>query len=299
MFSFFSKPYPRNNDFKFRLRIVLLSGIFVSVILYFIFSFQGNAAVTPQLIFDVLLFGLVTIISTAIIHLLLPAVFTDFFKEENWTVGKNLLTWLLMLTIITIGNTLLAGYLYGYPVSWKLFWNFLYYTVGVGFFVYALFVMINYNRMVKKNKSEAKVMNAEINPPQANGEAAITGMQDNHENGMINLTSENGKEEIKFLLHELLYIESADNYSKIVLKRNNKVSVSMIRSSLKRIEEQAADAGIYRCHRAFMVNLKKVISVSGNSQGYRLHINDTDETIPVSRSYGKELSEKLKELSGR
>jgi hypothetical protein len=294
MFSILNKPYPRNNNLKFRIKIVLLSGIFVSVILYFIFSFGGNSDSSHELITNVLLFGLVTIAASGIINLLLPAVFANFFKEESWTVGKNFLTLLLMLFTITTGNMLLANHIYGSSVSWKAFYTFLYYTVGVGFFVYAIISMIYYKFLVSRNESDAAVMNAEINSPRVKSLVVNPVEQSAGENGSINITSENGKEEVTLLLNELLYIESADNYSKIIFKRNNKLSTSIIRSSLKRIEEQANHLEMFRCHRAFIVNLKKVISFSGNSQGYRLHMNDTEETVPVSRSYGKELMEKLK-----
>jgi hypothetical protein len=298
MFSILNKPYPRNNDLKFRIKIVLLSGVFVSVILYFIFSFGGNSDSSHELITNVLLFGLVTIAASGIINLLLPAVFANFFKEESWTVGKNFLTLLLMLFTITAGNMLLANYIYGSSVSWKAFYTFLYYTVGVGFFVYAIISMIYYKFLVSRNESDAMVMNAEINSPWVKPLVVNPVEQSAGENGSINITSENGKEEVTLLLNELLYIESADNYSKIIFKRNNKLSTSIIRSSLKRIEEQANHCEMFRCHRAFIVNLKKVISVSGNSQGYRLHMDDTEETVPVSRSYGKELMEKLKHHTG-
>lgn len=295
MFSMLNKPYPRNNDFKFRLRIVLLSGVSVSAVLYFIFSFTGGTVASGELLFNVLLFGLVTIIAVAMVYLLLPAVFTNYFKEENWTVGKNLMTWLLMFSLITVGNMLLANYLYGSSVSLKSFISFLYYTVGVGFFVYAIISLIHYKVLIKKNTAAAELMNKEIIEPCS--ETANRAVPSSSENGPIRIVSENGKEEIIFSVDDLLYIESADNYSKIFLRKNNSTSTSIIRSSLKRVEEQTVYPGIFRCHRAYIVNLKKVASVSGNSQGYRLHIHNMEETIPVSRAYGKELHEKLKNLS--
>jgi len=297
MFSTLNKPYPHNNDLKYRVKIVLLSGVIVSAVLYFIFSFRDGTSASSGLFINVLLFGLVTIIASGIINLFLPAVFSNFFKEENWTVGKNLLTWLLLLILITAGNMLLANFLYGSSVSWKAFYTFLYYTVGVGFFVYAIISLIYYKLLVKKNVAAAELMNAEISASGLKEDPAKPEVQAVNVNGMICMVSENGKEEVKFPMEELLYIESADNYSKIMLKKNNKLSTCMIRSSLKRIEEQSAHPEIFRCHRAFIVNLKKVASVSGNSQGYRLHIHDMEETIPVSRTYGKELLEKLKTIS--
>jgi len=46
-------------------------------------------------------------------------------------------------------------------------------------------------------------------------------------------------------------------------------------------------------HRGFIVNLSKVINVSGSAQGYKLHFNTTDIKVPVSRNKSKEIKDKL------
>lgn len=235
-------------------------------------------------------------------ELVLPFLWKNFFLEENWTVGKNLFMWLLTLVVLSGGNMLLANYIYMSSISWQAFGHFLYYTLGVGFFVYAIFNVINYNRLVKRNEANAVIMNAEI----AND--SVSKSKFDHERMDHNtptkqtddafiITSENGREEVKFLMDDLLFIESADNYSKIICMYGNKLQTSIIRSSLKRVEEQVKHPFLFRCHRGYIVNIKKVISVSGNSQGYRLHLYAVNETIPVSRNSGKEFLEMLKTLS--
>jgi DNA-binding LytR/AlgR family response regulator len=49
----------------------------------------------------------------------------------------------------------------------------------------------------------------------------------------------------------------------------------------------------FRCHRAYIVNLAAVEHVSGNAQGYKLHLKDVAELIPVSRNLNSVLSSKL------
>lgn len=235
-------------------------------------------------------------------ELALPMAFQNFFIEENWTVGKNLCMWLFTLLVISTGNMLMANYIYRSSISWQAFAHFLYYTLGVGFFVYAIFNVINYNRLVKRNKADAVIMNAEIANDSVSKSKTDVAVNEpitppiQADNAVI-ITSENGREAVKFLIDELLYIESADNYSKIISIKGSKLQTSIIRSSLKRVEEQVKHPQLYRCHRGYIVNIKKVISVSGNSQGYRLHLNAVNETIPVSRNSGKEFLQMLKALS--
>ncbi|MGG6496574.1 UNVERIFIED_CONTAM: LytTR family transcriptional regulator, partial [Bacteroidetes bacterium 56_B9] len=44
-----------------------------------------------------------------------------------------------------------------------------------------------------------------------------------------------------------------------------------------------------RCHRAFLVNIRMVVKVDGNSQGYKLNLEGCEEDVPVSRAYAKEV----------
>ena len=44
-----------------------------------------------------------------------------------------------------------------------------------------------------------------------------------------------------------------------------------------------------RCHRAFLVNIRMVVKVDGNSQGYKLNLEGCEEEVPVSRAYAKEV----------
>ena len=61
----------------------------------------------------------------------------------------------------------------------------------------------------------------------------------------------------------------------------------IIRSSLTRLEGQIQIKSIVRCHRSFIVNLDKVIKVSGNAQGFKLHLEGTDFMVPVARKYSE------------
>jgi DNA-binding LytR/AlgR family response regulator len=48
-----------------------------------------------------------------------------------------------------------------------------------------------------------------------------------------------------------------------------------------------------KCHRAFLVNVKHIEYVKGNSQGLKLMLAAIDFEIPVSRNYSKDLKERV------
>jgi DNA-binding LytR/AlgR family response regulator len=102
------------------------------------------------------------------------------------------------------------------------------------------------------------------------------------------------KEELTINLKNLLYIEAQENYSRVVWKDDDGLTEKLLRATLKNIEDQIADDNILRCHRSFIINAKVKYSILGNSNGYRLKSKLFKQTIPISRSLGKEIVARLK-----
>jgi len=70
----------------------------------------------------------------------------------------------------------------------------------------------------------------------------------------------------------------------------------MLRSTLRKMEDAlAAWPQFFRCHRTYLVNFDTIEKVSGNAQGYRLHLRDLEETIPVSRNLNETVRGRLSE----
>jgi len=103
------------------------------------------------------------------------------------------------------------------------------------------------------------------------------------------------KEEFTINLKNLVYVEAQENYSKIVWTEENRVKERLLRVTLKKIEGQIVDHVIVRCHRSYIINTNVDFTVLGNSNGYLLKSALVEHTIPISRSIGKEIVQKLKE----
>jgi tetratricopeptide (TPR) repeat protein len=102
------------------------------------------------------------------------------------------------------------------------------------------------------------------------------------------------KEEFTINLKNLVYVEAQENYSKIVWTEDDRVKEKLLRVTLKKIEDQVVDHVIVRCHRSYIINTNGDFSILGNSNGYRLKSSLIEHTIPISRSIGKEMVQKLK-----
>jgi DNA-binding LytR/AlgR family response regulator len=113
----------------------------------------------------------------------------------------------------------------------------------------------------------------------------------------LTLIADNEKDVLSFLVADLLFIESSDNYCTIVYLKNGQPAKPLLRSSLSRLESQINAFNIVRCHRSFVVNLDRVERITGNAQGYKLHLLSGQFQVPVARKYNDSLVSQLKALA--
>lgn len=93
------------------------------------------------------------------------------------------------------------------------------------------------------------------------------------------------EKEVTIKLNELLYIEAIKNHIHIHYLFNGEKESKIIRNTLSQIEETMGSLPLFRCHRSYIINLDKIKNAKGNSNGYKITLQDCDTTIPVSRSY--------------
>ncbi len=99
-----------------------------------------------------------------------------------------------------------------------------------------------------------------------------------------------------FNFPDLLYIEADDNYSTVVWQNGDGQQKRLLRVNLKNLESQLDNSFALRCHRSYIVNINAISAIVGNTNGYKLRINGSDFSIPVSRPKGKEVMEKISQL---
>jgi hypothetical protein len=110
----------------------------------------------------------------------------------------------------------------------------------------------------------------------------------------IRISSRLKNEDFDLVPGELVYIESNGNYVNFHLENAGLARKVTIRNTLSAVEQQLEGVPyLLRTHRAFIVNLKKVRSKTGNALGYKLGLSGYEEKIPVSRSKLKECDSAL------
>lgn len=274
MFTFLTQPYPREpRNLRQWVLTCVGTGLFVALFLIVFQPFGASEYDDPRKPLQLGGFGVITFVCLSISGLLFPVAFKSWFAERTWTVGKEILWSSIIIVTIAFGNMLYSGWVFGGGYGDLLPW--LGVTAAIGVIPMTVITLVNYLRLLRKYTTTD--LYVEKPEPEATPEPPAR---------PITFTAENGKDSLTLALDDLLFVESADNYSEVVFLQSEKTKKTLLRGSLSRFEEQAHHPDVVRCHRSYVVNLGQVESVSGNAQGYKLQLKNYPSLIPVARRYG-------------
>lgn len=285
MLKILQQPYPFGEKSNFRLLLQSFGeGTFIALFLILFQPFGLTEWQDPNKNWYLAGYGLVTMFCGIILRFIIFKTFPKYHNESSWNIGKEILSILLLILMVAFGNVLLSKIAFNLSIS---FGSFLWMLVGVmiiGIFPATFGVMLNYIVQLKKYNQPIVVQHHSVS--ELSSESIS-------ENRTLKLIAENEKDSIELSTDSLYYIESSDNYSTVYFEKESKLQKELLRSSLTRLEGQISSENIVRCHRSFIVNLDKVEKVTGNAQGYKLHLEAPELLVPVARKYS-EIVERLK-----
>lgn len=261
------QPFPFSTRTSRRLRTALGFGLFVFLFLFIFRPFGLNYLKNGPLALAAFLYGLVC--STVLLSwfLLLPLVFPRIFRESSWTVWKEICHTLVCTLAVCCGNIVFTHFYFHVAFSGGLVLDFLWRTFSVAILPIVLMVLLRQIRLMRTFSRQASELDRQLSARDNDPGPAAPPPPDG--------------------LGEFLYAEAADNYVKVFYQGEQK----LIRSSLKQLEEELREhVRVFRCHRTYLVNLDKIVHISGNAQGYKLHIEGVEPVIPVSRSLNGEVA---------
>ena len=278
---YLNQPYPLfKNGWKAILIISLFVGVFMLVFEPFgISSFSGKLRVYFEMGY-----GLVTLGVLIFNLLLLPRLINDWFVSNKWTVFKQIIFQIWILFSIGLFNFLYTSVFITFTHGFLAFVVFQFYTLVVGIFPILVITIINQNRLLSKNLILANEMNNDVKLTKQ-----LTSLDEK-----ICIVAENNKDKLEINLSDLLYVTSTGNYIQVFYLKENELKNIMLRNTLKQAEVQLNEFhSVIKCHRAFLVNKNKIVRVKGNSQGLRLILKGTEEEIPVSKNYSKDMKQTI------
>jgi DNA-binding LytR/AlgR family response regulator len=294
LLSLFNKPYPLPESRGSQLKVATLLSVVVFLFLFLFKPFNQHENTIQALTTG--LVGGVTVFVVILFHFfVLFPLFPRFFREEGWTVGRELLWTLFIIITIALANMGVIAIWGSFSFSWRNVLLVTFDTAVVGMAPAAVSIMINQARLLRRYRKSANTLTQVLHQEAPVVSSVVVPVV--AEPALITLTAENGKEPVTVSPDQLLAITSADNYCKLYIMSSGQLKAVILRSSLKRLEGLLdGRAQFWRCHRTAIVNLAAISAVSGTAQGYRLHLESMDETIPVSRSLNAELREKLQSI---
>ncbi|MFN0082765.1 MAG: LytTR family DNA-binding domain-containing protein [Ferruginibacter sp.] len=241
----------------------------------------------------------------ALIFLVLFPLFHQFFKEEKWTVGREIIFTLIIITTIACFNVLAAKIMYGDSLSLTRWFRMIFYTGIIGIAPATVSILLNQTRLLKKYRKEADKLNLQL-PHHIKENVGVEIMElqevvlpieqldEKITADFVTIEAENEKENLTILAANFLAATSAANYVKVYYVKNERPVTAILRTTLKKVAENTAGfPSFYRCHRTALVNLAAVQNVVGTAQGYRLQLAFLQDEIPVSRNLNKEVKERL------
>lgn len=300
MLKLLKQPYPFENSLVKRSAVAFGVGLFVFLFLYIFKPFELGTYEGSQLLLT-LGYGLVTTLIIAIFNLMMLFSFQNYFTESGWTLGREIIWTLIMIALIGITNTTYTMFCGISNFSLRSVLYFELYTISIGFFPVTLSILINYYRLKSGYENESSLINSKLNQTETNQNTAGTELSQNTplSDNIIAIISENGKDVFNYNSDDIIFIKSADNYIEVYyVGENEKFSSQLIRATLKKCEALFQNhSQFFRCHKSYLINLNHVKKVSGNAQGYKLHVQHTDELIPVSRIHNETIKTKLEKVN--
>jgi LytTr DNA-binding domain len=287
----FNEPFPfyLNDDRKNFLLVTVLSA-FVTAFLYLFkteteFQFANDLGWLHGLItFSVLLFNI----------LLLPRIFPAWMDPTVWSVKKYILLNVLHLSLICVVSTIFEKLFFcPFDMGWITVANHTMVQVAIkGVIPIALTTLFLKAQMLQENLREAIKTNQELQKIQTLKRESKESVKVANQVTLYSDTSES----LTFNMPDLLFVEADDNYSTVIWKEAGVLQKKLLRVNLKNLESQLNNSFTLRCHRSYIVNVNAISAISGNTNGYKLKINGSDFSIPVSRPKGKEVMEKISQL---
>lgn len=279
-----STPYYFNPSKKFKLKASILLGLLVFAFLYIFRPFSISSLDESLILNYTLVISLVSFISSLYMFFIPPLLFKDFFNEDQWTIGRNLL--FIFISILCIGTILWLFanfYRTNNQVSQISYLTFLTYTFLTGSLPVLFLVLLNEKNVRLKRIKRAK----EITIIPKTKEKKKSQKE-------IRIYAENNKEFLNVVVDQLVYITSQGNYASFFFQKDDDLKEEVLRVTLNKVtRELETFDSIIRCHKSYIINKDFIDHVSGNARGYLLHSKLIPFQIPVSRSFSKESLEKI------
>ncbi len=255
----------------------------LATLIFFFFKPFGMEKVESLTILG---FGLVVFLSALFNIAVSLYIFRSFINEEKWCVWKEIIRVLVYLSINIITIIFFAKYNFDINLNTLTLLKFIGFTIFLAIIPLSIRVVSVNNWLLKNKLKEAQHLSEVLKDKKLENDGIEIQLKSNIVNDIVKTNTK-----------DLQFIEAEKNYIIITELKEGVSNKSLLRLSMVKALEQIDDEYIIPCHRSYIVNLKSVINVIGNSQGLKLVLSENLKPVPVSRSYKKVITKKLSSLA--
>lgn len=275
MLTILDQKYPAPKPTLRSIIVALFFGLFIGLFLLFFEPFGTNLNTNVSKEFQLFFFGFITTLVLLIFLVSLPFLFPFIFSDEKWKVKHQIVFYIIILFVISTANGVYTNYINTLTFSWSNYWWIINRTFVLGGIPIAFLTLLDYQRKFKLNTTDAHEI------------LASKGTSHETFDQQIHHISTDLKDEIIILIEEEFnYAVAVGNYIDVWSLVENTLQKATYRVSLSAFEAQlVASSSLVRCHRSYLINLKKIDHIAGNAQGLKLQLKNQEKTIPVSRMY--------------
>lgn len=291
IFSRLGRPFPLETDQAKRVLVSVIFGVAVASVLLVFEPFGLSQYQSEKRTLHIAFYGIITFLGMMFNFFIPSRFFPQFFEEERWTVGKHIL--LTLWNIISIGvlNFLYSNIVFAFNFSWQPLFSFILWAFFVGAIPVIIWTLLLERRYWKHNVAGAAKLTSTIEQQESKKTIQSSTPK------LITLSGTSIKEQYEINPASILCIQASDNYVTLFYESSDTIKKILFRATLKSLEEQLAHlTNFFRCHKSYIVNLARITNVSGNAQGYKLHLPFLEFVIPVSRSLQTEILEKVQHI---
>ena len=296
------------------LREAVLSGIFTYLVMGLIAPFNLDQLDNIRYIYFIyislssIIVGIISgLISTYVLKMPLDPSLPLNKVHRNAMVMQLVNAPLLAIVLTTINGSMFCNHTadiwwYDGHIILEPYLHFLYYVIAIDIIFFIGTFIRNRNWHLHYQLDEMRTINALLEQKAEENDLGVIEKEKSKEEerqkfdeeGKQHFIGHSSNSELEVLPSQILYVEAMANYADIWYLDQDTPTHKLLRITLKEIKESLDNIPfMVQCHRAFIVNLNFVVTMTNRSNGYQLQMFGTEKQIPVSRTYTPLIKQKL------
>ena len=296
------------------LREAVLSGIFTYLVMGLIAPFNLDQLDNIRYIYFIyislssIIVGIISgLISTYVLKMPLDPSLPLNKVHRNAMVMQLVNAPLLAIVLTTINGSMFCNHTadiwwYDGHIILEPYLHFLYYVIAIDIIFFIGTFIRNRNWHLHYQLDEVRAINALLEQKAEENDLGVIEKEKSKEEerqkfdeeGKQHFIGHSSNSELEVLPSQILYVEAMANYADIWYLDQDTPTHKLLRITLKEIKESLDNIPfMVQCHRAFIVNLNFVVTMTNRSNGYQLQMFGTEKQIPVSRTYTPLIKQKL------